>query len=451
VSTALLIVLIISVPIPYASVLPPGHLLVQTLSFAAAAAAFLFRPAGRNLGLATIAVVAMIALAGLGAFQLIPLSMPRLQQVAPVSAQTYRDANEILALFDRKPVPPKVSIAPTSTTTTILLTLAYAAAFTAAAIVCASRMRRRILVATLLVCSTVHVLIATATSGALTRIHGAFVNPNHLAGYLLMALSAAFALIWLELLKNRERAEGILDIGERLEKRAVPIIVRVLLWGIVAAGIGLTRSRGAILAALATTVILLIIAPLQRSMRVHRAALPAVVAVMAGLVFVAFTAGEAPLLRFLGSDPRDVKSDTRVLIWTASLEAFERSPTFGTGLGTFREAFRRVQPAEVRGLVEQAHNDFLQMLVTGGWVGAALVVIAVGSLLFLLIMRWSTQQHREENAIALAGIGALIALILHGIVEFNMSIPAIPVTLAVLLGVSWAAANYDRVEASREP
>jgi O-antigen ligase len=100
-----------------------------------------------------------------------------------------------------------------------------------------------------------------------------------------------------------------------------------------------------------------------------------------------------------------------------------------------------VQPAEVRGLVEQAHNDFLQMLVTGGWVGATLVVIAVGSLLFLLLAKWAKQRHREESAFALAGIGALIALILHGVVEFNMSIPAIPATLSVVLGVAWSAAT----------
>jgi O-antigen ligase len=165
--------------------------------------------------------------------------------------------------------------------------------------------------------------------------------------------------------------------------------------------------------------------------------------VLTGLVFVAFSAGEAPLLRFLASDAHDIGSDTRIAIWNASIRAWRLSPTLGSGLGTFREAFRRVQPRSIAGLVEQAHNDFLQMLVTGGWIGAALVTIGMATMLVLLVQVWLNQKHREESAFALAGIGALFSLILHGLVEFNMSIPAIPATLAVALGLAWAAGRYD--------
>ncbi len=179
------------------------------------------------------------------------------------------------------------------------------------------------------------------------------------------------------------------------------------------------------------------------SARVTGTAVPVVLVVLAGLLFVGITTGEAPLLRFLSSDPRDIGTDTRTRIWAASNQAFHHSPYLGTGLGTFRESFRRVQPQSIVGMVEQAHNDFLQMLVTGGWIGAALVTIAFVSMLLILIRAWMRQRHREESAFALAGIGALIALVLHGLVEFNMSIPAIPATLAVMLGLAWASANDE--------
>jgi hypothetical protein len=56
-----------------------------------------------------------------------------------------------------------------------------------------------------------------------------------------------------------------------------------------------------------------------------------------------------------------------------------------------------------------------------------------------LLTGWLQQRHREENAFVLAAFGALLALTIHGVFEFNMSIPAIPATLAVMLGAGWAA------------
>jgi O-antigen ligase len=447
---ALLLLLLLTAPLPYGSVLPKGHMLIEALSFAAAILAFAARPGGRIFGVASLAVGALLGISALGALQLIPLPPALMAQLAPWSDGVYRGANAILTQFDRPAIAPRVSVAPFSTASVALLTLAYTAAFGAATIVAGSRLRRRILVATLLGTSALHVLVATVTTGAAERVHGSFINPNNFAGYLQIPAAFAFGVLWLEILKNRERGAGWTDIGVRFQKRAVPIALRILLWGIIVAGIGASRSRGGILAAALTVFTLLALVSFQRTMRVRRALMPATLAVIAGLIFVGVSLGKTPLLRFLSSDPREIESDTRVRIWRASLEAFEQAPTFGSGLGTFREAFRHVQPPEVRGLVEHAHSDFLQMLVTGGAVGVALSILAAGSLLIVLVHRWAMQVHREESALALGGIGALIALMLHGMVEFNMSIPAIPVTLAVMLGVSWAAANVDSARVRAE-
>ena len=415
---------------------------MQILCFGAAALAFAIRPAGRRFGASAIAVAALIGIALLGCLQLLALPAHLLEAMAPWSLGVYGEANRVIELYGRQPVTPRISVAPKSTVTVTLLTLAYAAAFTAAVIAARSQTRRRVLVWTLVGASGLHVLIAVAMEGGMTeRTSGAFVNPNNFAGYLQIGAAFAFGIIWLELLKGGDRVAGIHDPGLRFQRRAVPLVLRVLLWGVLATGIGATRSRGGIAAACLTTLILLGLAAWQQRTRSRHAALGALTAIVVGLGFAALTMGTTPLLRFLASDPREAESDTRVRLWRISMEAFERAPIAGTGLGTFREAFRHVQPPDLRGLVEQAHNDFLQMLVTGGVIGATLIVVAVGSFLIVLVRRWTAQTRREESAMALAGIGALLALLLHGIVEFNMSIPAIPATLATMLGVSWAAAN----------
>src|SRR5207249_1865456 len=144
--------------------------------------------------------------------------------------------------------------------------------------------------------ATLHVLIAAIIRGGTDRLHGAFVNPNHLAGYLQIALAFAFGVIWAEVLTGADRTEGLRDRAERLEKRAVPFIWRILLWGVLATGIALTRSRGGILAAATATCVVLVFGTLgtRISIRRPRVAASAVGAVVIGLLFAFFTAGEAP-------------------------------------------------------------------------------------------------------------------------------------------------------------
>jgi O-antigen ligase len=417
---------------------------LTTAAFAIACLAFLSMPA-RPIGAAWVSVVSLVLVAAVGVVQLIPIASTTLRSIAPLSAKVYGDANAILRLFGRPAIQAKISIAPDDTRVTILQTLSYAALLAAAAILASSRMRRRVMIGVLLASSALHILYSTGTTGADQRLHGTFINPNHFAGYLQIALALAFAVVWRELLHNRERGAGIRDLAQRVEKRAIPLAGPILVWGVIAAGIALTRSRGGILAAAATTVILLAlgIAHQRQQGRSSAVSIGAISALIAGALFVAFTTGHTPVQRFLLTDPHDIGADARIDIWTGSIRIFRESPLLGSGLGAFREAYRRAQPRSLQGLVEQAHNDFLQILVTGGWIGAAFATFAVLSMLLLLVRWWLRQEHREESAFALGGIGAITALVLHGLVEFNLSIPAIPATLAITAGIAWASATWD--------
>ena len=436
-------------PLPYGGVLPGGILLIEVFAFAIAALTFLSRTGAARIGAGAIPLAALGAVALLGVFQLRVLPESELRELSPASARVYADANAVLQLYGRRPIPMAISIAPAETKSTILLSLAYAALLVSAMLLANTRERRRMLAGALLLTSTVQLIFAAVFPDPVTnRLHGAFVNPDHMAGYLGIGLAFAFGLIWTEVLTGDDRAKSVRDRGERLERRAIPLAWRVAVWAMIAAGIVLTRSRGGILAALFMTFALVVFATSHSRgpVRFARMRTTMAAAIVAGLFIVALTTGENALLRFLASDPRDIGTDTRVLIWQGSFRAWRMFPTFGSGLGTFREAFRRVQTSGVVGLVEQAHNDFLQLLVTGGWIGALLGVLAFASMFVILFRAWMRQRHREESAFILAAIGALLSLTIHGVVEFSMSIPAIPATLAVMAGAGWAARDIKKPE-----
>jgi O-antigen ligase len=429
------------------AMLPRGDVLLEVAAFGMAAAAFLSKARLRSPGPLRIPLLAMLGLVLLGGLQLLPLPEAVLAVLAPLNLQIYQDAGRVLALFHEPAPAARVSIAPTETVATILLACAYLVLFLSAASLLRTRRRRRLFAGIVFASAVVQILVAILLevprhSGIAEedRLHGFFANPNHFGGYLEIVLGLAFAGIWTQVLVGGSRVSAAAEDAERFEKRLLPIAGRGVVWVIVAIGIGATQSRGAIVSAGLATAVLLALGVTHTNVRhPRRAALIAGAALLVGVLFIARTVGSEPLTRFLKLDPRDFGSNTRVLLWKTSLRAWSLFPWLGSGLGTFREAFRRVQPRELTGLVEQAHSDPLQLLVTGGVIGELLGILLLASLFVLLIRAWRRQQHREESALVLGGFGALLSLSLHGLVEFNMSIPAIPALLSCVLGAAWAA------------
>ncbi|MEO8189186.1 MAG: O-antigen ligase family protein [Acidobacteriota bacterium] len=425
------------------AVMPGGNLLLEIAAFLLTAVVLLSKSRVRSVRPLAIPLSGLVALAVLGLIQVLPLGYGTLDRLAPVNAQIYHETARILALFGVSPPPaPRISIAPGATLETVLLTLAYACLFFSSASLLRTRLRRRVFLGTLLFAGIAEIALAVLREPTGARLHGVFANTNHFGAYLEISLAVGFGAIWAEVLTGRRRADAI-DRAERFERRFLPLAALIVVWTVLAIGIALTESRGAMLAAAASTLCLVFLAPFhKRVQRRRRLMATAALAMTAGLIITGATIGRRPFLRFLESDPREIESDARVSLWKTSVAAWREFPIVGSGLGTFREAFRRVQTREFTGRVEQAHSDFLQLLVTGGAVGAILGVIVFASVAWLLLRAWRAQKHREETAVVLAGLGALLSLTLHGFVEFNMSIPPIPATLACLVGAAWAAGRH---------
>jgi len=443
---AVVLAAVAAAPYPYGAVLPGAILRIEILAFLAAAAALASRRGDIRLRGAAVPITLACAIAALGVLQIVPLGETVTRSVSPMSAKIYHETSTLFRVFGRKNAPAaKISIAPTDTRRAVLLGLADLALFVAAALTLRRRTRRRIFAAVVLAGAVAAIVVAaTQNDVAAERLHGPFVNPDHFAGYLEIALALAFGAIWTEVLTGGDRTRDLPDRAARVERRLLPMAAGILLWGFIAAGIVLTRSRGGILAAAVSTVALITLG-LWRQRRQGRATkvLSTTMAILLGVAFVAGATKRQALLRFLASDPRDMGADLRVQIWERSVRAARDFPLLGSGLGSFKEAFRRVQPRGMDGLVEHAHDDALQMLVTGGWVGLLLGALLYGTLFAALLRALARQKHREESAFVLAGIGAFLSLAVHGLVDFNMSIPAIPATLAAVLGAAWAAGQYE--------
>lgn len=430
----------------WGGVLPAGLLRLELLSFAIGALALGSVRGWGHLQPVSVPLALLTGLAILGVIQLIPLPSGLLAVVSPHSAGVYAETNQILQSWGQPELAGRISIGPAATRSETLFIAALACLGASCAHLLASRRRRRTFLAVFLGAIVIQTLVAVAGFGPRTtgRISGPFINPNHFAGYLEIGFACALGVLWREVLISRDRSRGATNRGERIERRLLPISLAALLVGVVGVGIGLSKSRGGVAAAVLMVIIFVTLALSHRRIqRRSRATILGLVMVALAFGFIVATAKSEPVLRYLESDPREIGADTRVRLWSTSFDAWKDYPVLGSGLGTFREAYRPHQPREIRNLVEQAHSDPLQILVTGGLAGFLLAAGVVISSLFVLVRLFYLQPHREESAFVLAGIGAIVVLALHGIVEFNLSIPAIPATLACVVGLAFAAGKWE--------
>ena len=451
----LLLIVVFIAPLPFgvgagalAPLLGPGanqpsELLFEVLAFFIAGATFLSRTRLRSPGPLAVPIGTMIAIAALGTLQILPIPQGILRSVAPVNSEIYHETAQILEIFGRTPPAPRISIAPSATEASLLLLLAYFALFFSAANLLRNRGRRRLFALAFFAAAILQILIATLGQTIGERAGGSTGSPARVAAYLEISLALAFGALWAEILTNRDRASsGSTSAADRFETRSLPLVGRFLLWAIVAFGLLQTGSRVAVLAATTTTLSVLAIAVFHRRVEFRRRRMVGVsLGLLAVFLFSATLAGARPMVHFLESDPGGLNTGARVAIWRTAYRAWQDFPIFGSGLGTFPEAVRRVQPRELGGRLERARSDPAQILVTGGAVGTVLVAVLYLSLFLVLVRSFREQPHREESALVLGGFGALLSLSIHGLMDSAYPAPVVPAMLACLVGAAWAAAR----------
>jgi O-antigen ligase len=141
-------------------------------------------------------------------------------------------------------------------------------------------------------------------------------------------------------------------------KRALVAFCAVLM----ASTIFLSGSRGGMLAFVVELILFATLTLLQR--RNYRVALGLVAVSVLVLAFLAFV-GKGEVLGRLG----DLGPGVRVNMTNDSFRMFFRRPVLGWGLGTFPTVYPGFRSFYTNLFVNEAHNDYAQLLVETGLVG----------------------------------------------------------------------------------
>ena len=368
----------------------------------------------------------LLAFHALVALQLVPLPPGLLRLVSPGSF-AFHDERLLLGLRSWEPI----SVSPPDTLRGLLFLLAltqvYALAFRELG---REAWRRRLAGAVVAagVASTALALVQAARGDTLLwgfiqarwdwAVFGPYVNRNHFAGQLVLALPLAlgFALeAALRLGRASVARRGLLLLGEPETGR---LLLHAALAGFLATGLLASRSRGALVATVLALAVTLLASRRRRPLLglVALVALAAAVAVGVGSLSVNLSVEAA--------------RQSRLLAWADMLRMAPRFPFFGAGFNAFGTAYLPYQTIDKGDWWGEAHNEYLQLLLDTGLAG----LLLFGALLLRLVPALARASRAGPAGQLL--VAAVLGMALHNVVEFNWQIPANAATFAALLGAA---------------
>lgn len=395
-----------------------------------------------------------------GALQLLPLAPPVLAAISPASHAISSSASHVASLAG---IPTStshpISIDPADTAVELFRIIALFATFTAAALLVRTPGRRLALAAAICAAASFEAFYGLREAALqryeiwgwvnrliFNRVTGTFVNPNHFAHYMAIALPMALfiaAVAWYR--------AGPRDVP--LRRRIVHLIERELLWTSISIGVAivciiailLAQSRGALLALGAGILIVAVFLP---GRRLARFAFGAAAGLVIVALLVAYLGTERTVRRFVPTEAdlktlvgRRIGIDAGVRIW-------QRFPVLGSGLGTFHRAVHLEQRTGLEKSWHHADNDYVEIAATAGTVGYLIAVIALGggyiALLRMTFGRGAVELSWGRRAFQAAALTSLTIAMVHALFEHNFSIPSNPATLAAIVGAAVSVTDHDK-------
>jgi O-antigen ligase len=184
-----------------------------------------------------------------------------------------------------------------------------------------------------------------------------------------------------------------------------------------ASTIFLSGSRGGMLSFVLEIVVFAALTLVQR--RNPRPALGAGAVCVSVLAFLVFL-GKGQILGRLG----DLGPGTRLDITKDCLRMFFHRPMLGWGLGTFPTVYPSYRSFYTNLFVNEAHNDYAQLLVETGLLGFGLMLWFLIGLYRYGLPASGRWEFKWDAAVSLAALLGCTGILFHSFVDFNLQIPA---------------------------
>jgi O-antigen ligase len=264
-------------------------------------------------------------------------------------------------------------------------------------------------------------------------IYGSYVNHNHYAGLMELLVPIPLVLSLSHLAHEKARiAAGI---------AAVVMVGTIFLSG----------SRGGMIAIFVELIVLAVVLLRQkRSMRIAIGVGAFAVVLVSLLVWL----GGKELTTRVSSISKETRSEIsggmRLSIDRDTLHMFRQKPILGWGLGTFPVVYPQFRSFYTNFFVNEAHNDYLQLLAEMGIVGFGIMVWFVVVLYRRVRRKIGNWTSNMSAAVTLACTLGFTGIFVHSLVDFNLQIPANAALFYVFCSIAAAPPLLQRTR-KRKP
>ena len=271
---------------------------------------------------------------------------------------------------------------------------------------------------------------------------GPFINRHHFAGYMELTIALPLGLLFAGAVEREKR----------------------LLYGFVAGLMGvalvMTSSRGGIISLVAQIFFFVLVTSLWKPEIKHKRPRRSrfktgllriglgVALILGLLVGVLLLGGELSITRFIDSVNTDDPTTGRSHFWSVTLDIIRAHPWLGTGLGAFGVIYTHYDNRSGLFRLEQAHNDYLQVLSDGGVIGAALALCFVVLLFRFAFVRIKTKD-AFRRGVVLASIGGCFAVLVHSLFDFTLHTTSNALLFLVLAALATMDGRVEQASKKR--
>jgi O-antigen ligase len=134
---------------------------------------------------------------------------------------------------------------------------------------------------------------------------------------------------------------------------------------------------------------------------------------------------------------------SRKEIWGATWRMIKEHPVAGVGLGGYWTAIPQYHLASGKMTPQQAHNDYLELLASGGIIG-----LLLGGWFIFLLIKFSSQRLRSPDsyrrAASFGAVTGLFGISIHSLFDFGLHIPGNAVISLTLIAIAIANERVER-------
>lgn len=262
------------------------------------------------------------------------------------------------------------------------------------------------------------------------RGSGTYVCPNHLAGFLEIALGLVAA-----------RAIFLRNECKSIERATILKVVTVYGAVMIAGGLVVTLSRGGWLAASVGLLTLLLFGGLAFKSLLPKLAVVGVIAACAGALLWSVDSVRNYLLKTVAVDfdkqqvaVGDPSLGGRIHMWKGTLPLIRENPVLGNGIGSWKWEFQKYHHPQIFSFPEYTHNDYLNLASDYGLVGVLLLVLVFGAFFIRAFKVVQISKSGDERAFAIGTISGVVSILVHSFFDFNLHILANSTLLAAVMG-----------------